>query len=49
MVSKRKIKAWTAARYYRKRIRDASDDEPYVPPPDTWGMFSDEFSEEFDK
>lgn len=47
MVSKRMIRAWAAVRVYRKRARE--DREPYVPPPDTWGKFSTEFSEEFDQ
>ena len=45
-VNRRVIRAYAATRAYRKRVLQ----EPvvYTPPPDSWGKFSEEFSEEFD-
>jgi hypothetical protein len=43
---KRILRAHAAIRNYRKRIKDES---PPYNPVDTWGKFSDEFNEEFDK
>jgi len=44
---KKVLRAYTAVRNYWDRIRE--DRPPYVPPPDTWGIFSEEFSDEFYK
>jgi hypothetical protein len=41
------LRAYAAVRNYRKRTR--ADRPPYVPPPDIWGTFSDEFTDEFHK